>query len=258
MSARGTTPAHTRPTVDLEVEDGVAWLTLRNPGRRNAITLLMAADLEAHAEAIAADPAIGAAVIRGVDGYFCSGADTADLAAWSTAPSTPTAVRRVSAVYEAFIRFGELPVPTVAVVDGGAVGAGLNLMSAADIVLIAPDARIRSGFAARGLHPGGGHFSLLGRSLGRQQVAALGLFGAVVTGEQAVGLGLALEAHPSASLHQRAAELAATAAADPELARRTKRSLDLELGPAALPWPAAVEVERGVQMWSMARAAERP
>jgi enoyl-CoA hydratase len=163
---------------------------------------------------------------------------------------------RTSAVYSAFIRVGCLPVPTVAVIVGGAVGAGINLALAADMLLVTPDAILDSGFVARGLHPGGGHFSLLGRSLNRQQAFAIGALGLSVSGERAVQLGLAWETCAVETIRERADELVAAAAKDPLLARRVKKSADLQLGPVAVSWPAAVELERGVQMWSLARKGE--
>ena len=118
---------------------------------------------------------------------------------------------------------------------------------------MARDARIASGFLPIGLHPGGGHGALLGRAGSREAAAGLGLFGQRIDGEQAVALGLAWEAVDAADVDARARELAAVPAADPELARRTARSLRTVLGPPALPWAAALELERGSQMWSMRR-----
>src|SRR3984893_5927938 len=170
---------------------GVGRLTLNNPARKNAITSSMAEQIAAFCARVEGDESIGAAIIDSVGDYFCSGTDTRDLAAASPAPASTEAVARVAVVCDAFVDFGPLPVPTVSVVVGGAVGAGLNLALAADVVLVTPDAVLDSGFFARGIHPGGVHFSLLGRSLNRQQAIALGVFGVAVSGEQAQSLGLA-------------------------------------------------------------------
>ena len=162
----------------------------------------------------------------------------------------------ISAVYDAFVAFGSLAVPTVSIVVGGAVGAGLNFAFAADVVLTTPDARFDSGFVHRQIHPGGGHFNLLGRQLNRQQAMAIGVLGQPITGSEAARLGAAWKAVARESIGDVALDLVRVAAADPALARRLKRSASMELGPNAVSWSAAVELERGVQMWSMARRGD--
>jgi enoyl-CoA hydratase len=77
-----------------------------------------------------------------------------------------------------------------------------------------------------------------------------------ISGNQAQELGLAWLACDAETIGERATEIVATAARDPLLARRIKTSADLELGPAAVPWAAAIELERGVQMWSLGRKGE--
>lgn len=234
-------------------DGGVARLTLNNPRRKNAITLDMAADIVRFCDRVEQDETIGAVVVDARGSYFCSGADTRDLATSSSDPASPEAVQRTSAVYGAFVRIGGLPVPTIAVVAGGAVGAGLNLAMAADIMVVTPNTRLDSGFLARGIHPGGGHLSLLGRSLRWADTVALAACGQSLTGDEAVSKGLAYAAVEPGEILQFVDDLVRTAAADPELTRRVKQSARLELGPPAVSWSSAVEIERGVQMWSMSR-----
>ena len=162
----------------------------------------------------------------------------------------------LGAVYRSFQRVGELEPPTVAAVRGGAVGAGLNLMLATDLRVVARDARIVSGFLPIGLHPGGGHGALLGRMGSREAAAALALFGERLDGERVAQLGLAWTAVDDEDVEPAALELATRAGADPELARRTASSLRTVLGPPPIPWPAALELERASQMWSMRRRAD--
>ena len=138
---------------------------------------------------------------------------------------------------------------------GGAVGAGLNLMLATDLRVVARDARVISGFLPIGLHPGGGHGALLGRMGAREAAAAMALFGEQIDGERAAALGLAWIAVDDHDVDETALALAARAGADPALARRTTASLRTVLGPPAIPWHAALELERASQMWSMRRKA---
>lgn len=241
------------PQVIVTSGDGVARLTLNNPLRKNAITLEMAAAIEAFCDQVEADARVGAVLVEGAGGYFCSGADTRVLAASSADPASPAAVASTSAVYRSFTRVGSLPVPTVSLVAGGAVGAGMNLALATDLLLVTPDAVLDSGFLARGIHPGGGHLALLGRRAGYQRAAAMALLGRALSGAEAVEQGLAYAAYDAAGLLPAALDMVALAASDPELTRRVKQSLTLELGAGTVPWPAAVEIERGAQMWSLAR-----
>jgi enoyl-CoA hydratase len=252
-------PAGSRPDTGTErttltsYTDGVARLTLNNPRRKNAITLDMAADMVRFCDHVESDDTIGAVVVEASGSYFCSGADTRDLASSSSDPASPEAVARTSAVYGAFVRVGSLPVPTIAIVAGGAVGAGLNLAMAADIMVVTPDATLDSGFLARNIHPGGGHLSLLGRAMGWSGTIALAACGRSLTGTEAVAKGLAYAAVDADDIPAFVEDLVRTAAADPELTRRVMTSARLELGPPAVSWSSALEIERGVQMWSMSR-----
>jgi enoyl-CoA hydratase len=138
-------------------------------------------------------------------------------------------------------------------VRGGAVGAGVNLAFATDLRIVSREAKIISGFLPIGLHPGGGHGVLLGRTGQREAAAAMALFGEGIDGARAAELGLAWQAVDDNEVEGVAAALAARAAKDPELARRTASSMRAEWGPPGLPWPAALELERASQMWSMRR-----
>ncbi|MBS1868085.1 MAG: enoyl-CoA hydratase/isomerase family protein [Actinobacteria bacterium] len=239
------------PEVMLERRDAVALLTIENREVRNGLTPELCEQLVAACDEIDADDAIGAAVVRGADGTFCSGADTRR---WR--PDVDWAgdgFELISTIYGGFARVGRLQVPTVAAVRGAAVGAGLNLLLACDLRVVAEDARLRAGFARVGLHPGGGFFTLLGRLAGREATAAIGLFDQPLDGAAAVTRGIAWEAVPDGEVESRALELAAIAARDPLLARRSVKSMRQELGPPAIGWDAAIELERGTQIWSMRR-----
>jgi enoyl-CoA hydratase len=241
------------PRVDISVGNGVARLTLVNPTRKGAITLPMTESIYDFCAMVEADQSIGAVIVDAAGNYFCSGADTRDLAASSQDPASPEAVARTSAVYGCFVSIGTLPVPTVSLVDGGAVGAGMNLALATDLMIVTPDAVLDSGFLARGIHPGGGHLRLLGRSLGYQQAIAMAAFGAALTGSDAVELGLAWRTAAKEDLLAVAQQLCSLPAADADLARRIKLSARTVLENPSLSWTGAVEIERGVQMWSLGR-----
>jgi len=239
--------------IDLEISDGVAFITLNAPATRNALNNEIAEQFVVACDVVDRDPAVGAAVIQGAGGTFCSGAERGHLEEVSRDPAEERRYASLGGIYRAFTRVGQLQVPTIAAVRGAAVGAGINLMLATDLRIVAEDARLISGFLRIGLHPGGGHFGLLAERAGAEAAAAAGLFGEEISGLRAMQLGLAWQALPSEQVQARAAELALRAAQDPELARKATASLRLELGPPGLPWAAALEVERGAQLWSLRR-----
>ena len=141
--------------IDLDRRSGVALLTLNAPGRRNALTVGMAEALIAACEEIDADESVGAVVVRGAGGYFCSGGDRATLADAGTDPAEGERYAGMTTIYRSFARVGELLAPTIAAITGGAVGAGLNLALATDLRVVAEDAVLLSGFlpiqAVRGI-----------------------------------------------------------------------------------------------------------
>ncbi|WP_028653515.1 enoyl-CoA hydratase-related protein [Nocardioides halotolerans] len=239
--------------VGCALEDGVAWLTLRDPKRRNAISEAMGAELAVACERIDADATIGAAVLRGAGGYFCSGGDLRLLATASADPTSDEGMTALSTIYAGFVRFLELAVPTVALVEGGAVGAGMNLAAAADVLVVTEDAVLDSGFLTRAVHPGGGHLALMHRFLSVQDTMAFSVLGAPLTGMQAAARGLAWAAVPQAAIVETVRRLVRGAGADPDLARLTKRSARRELGPPGVDLATALELERAPQMWSLAR-----
>ncbi len=239
----------------LDVDGAVAVVTLNAPDRRNALTPGMAAELIATFDEVDGRPEIGALVIRGVGKSFCAGGDVATLSAAGRDPAAPEAYEGMGRIYDSFYRLGQVRVPTVAAVRGSAVGAGMNMLLAADLRIVARDARLLSGFLKRGMHPGGGHFVILSRLIGREAAAAMALFGEEIDGARAVELGLAWESVDDAAVEGLALELAARVAADPELARIAVRNFRAEAVTGAVAWDVAMQSERPAQMWSMRRSA---
>lgn len=244
-----TTITHTQ--VHLEVRDNCAWILLDGPATRNALDGRSASAIVAACEKIDDDSSIGAAVITGVDGSFCSGAVQGVLANLEGA-AAHTVYEALDSLYAAFARVGKLRVPTIARLDGPAVGAGVNLALACDLRIASPRARFISGFAAMGIHPGGGHFHLLDRLVGRQTAAAMGLFADSVSAVHAERIGLTWATVDNTDLDKTIGRLVVPLCADPLLARHAKSSFALTTTPTEA-WTAATEVERSRQMWSLTR-----
>jgi enoyl-CoA hydratase len=243
----------TSAEVLFEMEEGVATVTLNAPDRRNALTPGMAEELSAVFDEVDAKPELGALVVRAIGKSFCAGGDITTLTTAGKDPAEPSAYEAMSTIYDSFYRLGQVSVPTIAAVRGSAVGAGMNLLLAADLRIVARDVRLLCGFLKRGMHPGGGHFVLLSRLIGREAAAAMALFGEELDGLRAVELGLAWEAVDDAVVEDRARELALRVAADPELARVTVQNFRREVA-TAVSWEIATQFERPAQMWSMRRS----
>jgi enoyl-CoA hydratase len=229
-------------TLRVEVGDGVATVTLDDPGRRNALTAEMVAEIVATFERLEADPSVGAVVVTGAPPAFCAGADLGDLGS-AQGPG-------LRAIYEGFLRVARSTLPTIAAVNGAAVGAGMNLALCCDLRLAARSARFDTRFLNLGLHPGGGHTWLLHRAVGPQAAKAMVLFGQVLGGEAAAGCGLAWGCVDDDQLLGAAQALAASAASAPrELVARTKATF--AAGAGLDDHDEAVDLELEAQLWSL-------
>ena len=234
----------------VDQRDAVAVLTLDDPERRNALSPTMVDDIVATVARLNDDPSVGAMVVTGAGSVFCSGADLGNLVALTAAEGgDPTEVR---AIYDGFLAFRDSPLPTIAAVNGPAVGAGMNLALVCDLRITTPTARFDTRFAQIGLHPGGGHVWMLDRLAGPQTTAAMALFGERVDGERAVELGLAWTCVDPEALVDTAVEIAARAASVPrDLMAKVKATV------RDAPWQpdfeTAVLTELDRQAWSFAQ-----
>ncbi|WP_134324072.1 enoyl-CoA hydratase-related protein [Cumulibacter soli] len=238
--------------IALEKQDGIAVITIDSPEVKNGLTPEMGRELVAACDDIDADPSIGAAVIKGAAGTFCSGADRRR---WTPGvdQAEDATFKESGSVYAGFRRVGDLTVPTIAAVRGAAVGAGMNLLLATDLRIVARNARIMAGFLRINLHPGGGFFTITHRTAGREATAAMGLFSEEIDGTRAVEIGLAWAAFDDDQVEAEAMKLAARPAQDPELAREATRSFRVEAANPGIGWDAALQFERATQMWSQRR-----
>jgi enoyl-CoA hydratase len=218
----------------LEVDSGVALITVNDPDRRNAVTEEISAGLRLAVENAQNDPNVHAVVVTGAGKAFCAGADLSALGA-----AAEDGLRRL---YDGFLAIAECALPTVAAVNGPAVGAGLNMALACDVRIAGPAALFDPRFQKLGIHPGGGMTWMLQRAVGPQVARAALLFGMRFDADAAVRHGLALEVadDPVAA----ARELAAGPASAPRevviatkatmLATGSPGSLDSELHAAAV------------------------
>lgn len=225
-----------------ETDNGVALLTLDAPQRRNALDLDLCDEIVATLDQLEGDGDVRALVVTGAPPAFCAGADLSHLGS-----SQSEGLLRV---YEGFLRVARSPLPTIAAVNGAAVGAGVNLALACDVRLAARSARFDTRFLQLGIHPGGGHTWMLRRITGPQTTAAAVLFGEVLDGAEAERVGLAWRCVDDDQLLPVALAMAARAAAGPpDLVRRIKATI-ADMADVATS-DAAVERELEPQIWSI-------
>ena len=182
-------------------------------------------------------------IVTGAPPAFCTGADLDDLLA-ARDPGN------IHEIYRGFLRIAHSPLPTLAAVNGPAVGAGLNMALACDVIIAGESARFDSRFLDIGIHPGGGHTWRLRNKTDDQTLRAMVLFGDILSGARAAEVGLAWRCVPDVELMATAREMAARAASFPaRLARATKVAMaDL---PGIDTSPASVEHELRPQLHSM-------
>ena len=202
----------------LERSEGVATLTLNNPAERNTMTTELVSDIKQAMDEIEADKTVGAIIVTGAAPAFCAGANLGNLAEADGESLTK--------IYEGFLRIARTPLPTIAAVNGAAVGAGMNLALCCDVRIAAHRAKFDTRFLQIGLHPGGGHTWMFRNIAGPQATMAAVIFGEILDGHEAQRVGLVYKCVPDDELMATARVMAVRAASAPrELAIITKRSI---------------------------------
>lgn len=169
--------------------DGVAVLTLDNPDQRNAMSDQMTQSWIAAVDDLAADRSVRVVVVTGAGSAFCSGGNTSWIA--SEPGATVDELRtRMLPFYRAWLSIRRLEVPTIAAVNGHAIGAGLCLALACDVRYAASEARMGLPFVKLGMHAGMAGTYLLPNVVGSAHARDLLLTGRVVDADEALRLGL--------------------------------------------------------------------
>ncbi|HEY9468969.1 MAG TPA: enoyl-CoA hydratase-related protein [Propionibacteriaceae bacterium] len=234
---------HSSPAADdtgvvLTRVDGVATLTFNRPERKNALTAEMLGELHAHLDTLMGDDTTRVVVVTGVGNAFSAGADMS---------ATPTNTRgALTIMSDAVRRLYHLPIPTIAAVNGPAMGLGASLALACDLVLAARSARFGQTFALRGLSLDGGASWQLPRIVGTQRAKRMAFFGEVVDSDDALEMGLCAEVVEDSDLATTSDEWA-TRIADgaPVALRHIKALIDAA---ASLSFDQSVERELEAQL----------
>lgn len=213
----------------VRLEAGVLWLTLNRPERRNALSPSLYEALLDALDGAARDPAVGAMVLAGAGGAFCAGGDVARMRRQADAPP-PSPAQRIADM-RGRTRIVEqlhgMPKPTLAMIRGAAVGAGLSLALACDLRYGDGSARLRTGFVGVGV-PGdfGGHY-FLPRIVGPAKARELYLRSPMLSAAEAAGMGLLHEVFSPERLEPEVAAIARALAGGPRPAiGRMKENLN--------------------------------
>lgn len=181
--------------VDLRIDDAIAIITLNRPDKRNALSEHMMKQLRAAALRAAGEPRVRVAVLTGTHNVFCAGGDLGDL---GDLDDTVALARRHQTFLTAAETIVELRIPTVAAVNGAAVGAGLALALLCDLVVVQDAAKLRLGFLGVGLPPDLFAAVSLQARLGATRAADMLLRDRPIDAQEAVAIGLANETAPDA------------------------------------------------------------
>jgi enoyl-CoA hydratase len=219
-------------TIGVAFTQGILGITLERPQARNALNLQMCEELRAAALAAAANPGVKMVVVRGAGPVFCAGADVKERAGMSEAQVRERRMKGFAA-YEAL---ESLPMPSVAAVQGAALGSGVEIAAACDFIVATPDAAFGTPEAQRGTV---GATQRLPRVLGKRLAKDLMFTGRRLSAQEAMAAGLV--SRINADLDEELKRIAdAILQAPADALRLAKRCIDrgVELDPRG-----ALEVE---------------
>lgn len=204
-------------TIRVERRDGVVTVTLDRPAKKNAINSRMWDELLATFAEVADRPDDRAMVLTGAGDAFCSGADLSDAAQFGEDGPPPqlVAMRHVADVA---LELHRIPKPTIAKVNGIAVGAGCNMALGCDLIVASDTARFSQIFARRGMSIDFGGSWLLPRLVGLHKAKELALLADIISADEAMRIGLVNKVVPAAELDAAVDDWAARLANGPTLA----------------------------------------
>jgi len=217
----------------VDVSDGVADVRLARPEKRNALDIAMFAGLVRAGEELKSSAGLRAVVLSGEGPDFCAGLDFTSFSAMASGERLsfsldvpPSAGPAQALGQRAAFVWAELPVPVIAAITGNALGGGLQIALGADIRIVAPEARLSVLEIKWGLIPDMTGTQLLPELVGRDVAKELTFTGRIVSGTEAVAIGLATRTDPAPL--KAALELARSIAGrSPDAVRAGKRLLNL-------------------------------
>lgn len=230
----------------LEVDGGVATVTLNRPKALNALSDDMIAALVAVMARVEDDPAVRCVVLRGAGDHFMAGGDVKGF--HGRLAETPTARNahfrdKIHSLHPAIVSMRRMPKPVVASLRGAAAGFGLSLALAADLAIAAEDAFFTLAYCLIGTSPDGGSSYHLPRLVGLRKAMEIALLGERFNAETAHALSLVNWVVPTAELEAETTKLAARLASGPGHALGETKALLNASFDNALPAQLALEAE---------------
>lgn len=208
--------------IDYRVTDGRAEITLDRPSVMNAYTADTLVELNRAVEDALDDDRVYVILLTGAGRGFCTGRDLRDGTVSDYRLSESERLGRVGAVMR-HLYLGEKP--SVAAVNGPAVGGGMELALACDFRIVAEDAFFRDGHVSTGFTPATGGAWILSRLIGEARAKRATLLGEDIDAEQAVEWGMAVDAAGGDELLARAREVADSLRDEPATALRASKGL---------------------------------
>ena len=208
----------TYQSLDFDVQDGIAWITINRPKSYNAIDLDAVKELLDVANRCGSDDRIRCAVLTGAgDKAFCAGGDVASFV--ENQDDIGLFLKEMTTyLHMAVSRFAWMRAPLIASVNGVAAGAGLSMMAFCDLAIAADHATFTSAYTHIGLTPDGSSSYFLTRILGTRRTAELYLTNRVLSAEEALDWGLVNRVVPADELQAEVEKLASSLAKGPTLA----------------------------------------
>ena len=212
-----------------EQDSGIVTLTMNQPETRNALTGNTAVpELVEACQRIAADPGVKVVILTGAGSAFSSGGNVKDMQRYSRDAVPPMPIRDEyrNGIQRLPLALYNLEVPTIAAVNGAAIGAGCDLACMCDIRIAADSAKFAESFVKVGIVPGDGGAWLLPRAVGMSKAAEMSFTGEAIDAREALACGLVSRVVPAGELLDAARDLARRIATNPgPTLRLTKRLL---------------------------------
>lgn len=224
-----------------EIRNNVALITLNNADKRNMLTIEVCKQIVEFVAQAEQHPNVKALIVTGNGRAFCAGGQLKDL--------TPNQ-EILETIYSGFLSIANCTLPTIAAVNGPAVGAGFNMAVGCDVRIVTEHARFEPRFFGLGLHPGGGNTWMLRQLVNWNTAAGMLLFSQSLSGREAVEKGLAWKCVAADQLLEEAFHFTENIRELPkELVLRTKQTLRQAGGTNS--HKEILDIETAEQLWSI-------
>jgi len=201
-------------SLQLQIDEGVARLTLSRPNAGNALDLTLAKELVDATLVCHTRRDVRAVLITGAGAAFCAGGDVKSFA--EAGEKLPELLAELTSYLHASVtRLARLDAPVISAVNGVAAGAGMSLACAADVMLVAQSARFTMAYTRLGFAPDGGSTFTVARLVGMRRAQELMLDNRMLSANEAVEWGLATRVVPDADLAAESLRYAKQLAAGP-------------------------------------------